>query len=147
MFGSRIGLSSGQKHSVKHQRGRPSRILLALLFAPALLFISTGCAQKQPAPVATLKPHDGRLNDPKAAVRVYAEVELEDDGREAQQPPLLREHQGMDDDPSQPFSPNYGRSSPLPKTAQSTDETLPIDQNAVTVLRSTDVSFQPALLR
>ena len=34
-------------------------------------------------------------------------VEVEDDGREAQLPPLRREHQ-LPDDPTEPFSPNYG---------------------------------------
>ena len=42
-------------------------------------------------------------------------VEIEDDGREAQLPPRRRHHP-YPDDPTEPFSPNYGslESAPLP---------------------------------
>lgn len=40
-------------------------------------------------------------------------VEIEDDGIEAQRPPRRRVHQ-MPDDPTQPYSPNYGSAPSVP---------------------------------
>lgn len=47
-----------------------------------------------------------------------AEVAMEDDGRPAQIPPLLRANPAADD-PTEPFSPNYG---PPPPSTQDTAE-------------------------
>ena len=44
-------------------------------------------------------------------------VELEDDGIEAQRPPPLRMHSAPDD-PTQPFSPNYGSVPPAETPAE-----------------------------
>lgn len=48
-------------------------------------------------------------------------IEVEDDGIEAQRPPPLRMHSAPDD-PTQPFSPNYGSVPPAEPPAE--DETM-----------------------
>lgn len=77
----------------------PLSLLLALTLA--------GCGGRSGyAPTA-----DGRVAAPPqqmaAAAVAPAEPELEDDGRPAQTPPLMRA-KPLPDDPSEPFSPNYG---------------------------------------
>jgi hypothetical protein len=42
-----------------------------------------------------------------AGLRAGPPVEIEDDGIETQRPPLVRA-QKLPDDPTQPYSPNYG---------------------------------------
>jgi hypothetical protein len=50
-------------------------------------------------------------------------VEIEDDGREAQRPPPARMFP-QPDDPSQPFSPNYGE-VPLPPSPDDAEDAPP----------------------
>ncbi|MCK9909605.1 hypothetical protein MXD81_10725, partial [Microbacteriaceae bacterium K1510] len=50
-------------------------------------------------------------------------VEIEGDGREAQRPPPMRMFQ-REDDPTQPFSPNYGE-VPLPQQPDEGQEASP----------------------
>lgn len=47
-------------------------------------------------------------------------VEVEDDGLPAQTPPLQRAEQ-QPDDPAEPYSPNYGGPSPIPRRAIDSD--------------------------
>jgi hypothetical protein len=47
-------------------------------------------------------------------------VELEDGGIEEQRPPPMRMYRA-DDDPTQPFSPNYGSVPPAEPTAEEPD--------------------------
>lgn len=84
----------------------PARSLppLSLMLALAL----AGCGGRSGyAPTA-----DARVAAPPqqmaAAVFAPAEPDLEDDGRPAQTPPLMRA-KPLPDDPSEPFSPNYGK--------------------------------------
>lgn len=78
-----------------------SRALVALLLLPV-----AGCASNT--------PHDAHVAQmgvagPPQQVAAAPPIDLEDDGLPAQTPPRLRRPQSADD-PSEPFSPNYGRS-------------------------------------
>ena len=147
MLGLRRNSVQDDKASDKTSRRSPLRILIAILFAPILLLTSAGCAQKHPSPVATLKPNDHAAHGPRVAGQIYAEVELEDDGREAQQPPLVRSRRVHEDDPTEPFSPNYGRSSSDLETAQTTDDGDPQSTSQHARLKPQEVNFQPSMLR
>lgn len=111
MFGRSQGSQKLEPKAGRSSPRKPARLVLAILFAPVLMLFSAGCAQKQSPAVATMKPHglSGQAG-PDAATKRYAEVELEDDGREAQQPPLMT-RKPLADDPTEPFSPNYGRAT------------------------------------
>lgn len=60
------------------------------------------------------------ITEPERERRPAPPIELEDDGIEAQRPPPLRMHSAPDD-PTQPFSPNYGSVPPAEPPAE--DET------------------------
>ena len=102
----RTGLCSAR---VRSGAPRP-RAALLLSFAAAML---GGCSTTAPSPtgglfgglIATVSETDRK--PPPAG-------EIEDDGLEGQRPPRLRMY-GREDDPTQPFSPNYG-SVPIPDT-------------------------------
>ena len=94
---------------------RPRVALLISLAAAAL----GGCSSVAPLPnsglisaFASSQPHQPRPR-----------VEIEDDGREAQRPPPARMFQ-REDDPTQPFSPNYGE-VPLPQLPDEGEEAAP----------------------
>lgn len=78
-----------------------SRALVALLLLPL-----AGCASNAPdgAHVAQMS-----VAGPPQQVAAAQPIDLEDDGLPAQTPPRLRRPHAADD-PSEPFSPNYGRS-------------------------------------
>jgi len=81
----------------------------ALLISLAALSLA-GCSTAAPL------PNSGLISTFAAAAPRQAAppVEVEDDGREAQRPPLARMFP-QPDDPTQPFSPNYGE-IPLPQS-------------------------------
>ncbi len=78
--------------------------VLALLLAALLGACSSSKQPAGPQVFAWLQPEP-----PPPAPIVTAEVEIEDDGLPAQTPPSAR-IRGMPDDPTAPWSPNYGRS-------------------------------------
>ncbi len=88
--------------------------------------VVSGCAaNKQPSYVAGPSPYIGvpapmppqRGAQMAAAVKAKARVEIEDDGLPVQSPPPARIREEPDD-PSEPFSPNYGGPRvPAPATA------------------------------
>ncbi len=84
------------------------QLAIAILIAPIIALSGGGCAQKQSPHVTMIKPHGHAPGARHDFSRAYANVDLEDDGFEAQQPPLLKRAPETDD-PNQPFSPNYGR--------------------------------------
>ena len=131
---------------VQSKTRRGARFLIALLIAPILALFPAGCAQKQSAPVATVKPYGLTPNQPRTPGRAYAEVELEDDGGEAQQPPLVR-RQPQVDDPNEPYSPNYGRvtswEDDLPTTKMDEGSYAPLQR----INASGTVPFQRSMLR
>jgi hypothetical protein len=98
-----------------------SRARAALLLSLALA--AGGCGTTMPAPTGGL--FGGVIaaisepEPPKPAVP----VDIEADGREAQRPPPLRMYR-KDDDPTQPFSPNYG-DVPLPPEPNESTEQAP----------------------
>ena len=101
----RIGLRSAGVRS-----GAPrTRAALLLSLAAAML---GGCSTTAPSPtgglfgglIATMSEADRKPPQPAG--------EIEDDGMEGQRPPRLRMYE-REDDPTQPFSPNYG-SVPIP---------------------------------
>ena len=74
----------------------------ALLLSHALGACSTTGATTQ-APVWYGANAPGQM----AGLRAGPPVEMEDDGIEAQRPPPVRPHK-LPDDPTEPYSPNYG---------------------------------------
>ena len=89
----------------------PSQI--ALLVVVVLL---CGCASKGPvAPNANLYASNVQSRYAGHSPRPF--VEIEDDGREAQLPPRKRSDP-LSDDPTEPFSPNYGSATPVPVPSQ-----------------------------
>lgn len=82
---------------------------VALLFSFATLALG-GCSAVAPLPNSGLISAFAAQPAPRASL---PPVDIEDDGREAQRPPRLRMYP-RDDDPTQPFSPNYGE-VPLPQ--------------------------------
>lgn len=91
-------------------RATLARLFMVLMVAPSAALIVTGCAQKKSPDVVMMKQHGSAHGHMPEPGRAYAEVDLEDDGREAQQPPLVMRKPEADD-PSEPYSPNYGRVS------------------------------------
>jgi hypothetical protein len=83
--------------------------------AALLLFLAAaagGCSATIPSPTGGL--FGGVVAAAgETTARPAASADLEADGREAQRPPPLRMYR-KDDDPTQPFSPNYG-DVPLPQ--------------------------------
>jgi hypothetical protein len=76
--------------------------IAALLLSHALGACSTTASTTQ-APVWYGANAPGQV----AGLRSGPPVEIEDDGIETQRPPLVRA-QKLQDDPTQPYSPNYG---------------------------------------
>lgn len=146
MFGLRLGAHKTERHFGQSRRQKAVRLLIALLIAPALALVSTGCAQKQSAPVVAMKPNGLTQSDPRRAQERYAEVELEDDGREAQQPPLFARKR-MIDDPSQPYSPHYGRTTSQGQDMSSSDTNHDAYVPAPNRPSAEPVVFQRSMLR
>lgn len=73
-----------------------------------------GCA-------ATRSPQYAGAPVPRPVNEQQWKVEIEDDGKPAQAPPARR-MRPEEDDPTQPWSPNYGRKSPLPVPPAPTQE-------------------------
>jgi hypothetical protein len=87
---------------------KAARKVMPALMIGALALGFSACA-KQQAPVATVDPRFAPQQTPsRVAGQVYYSVETEDDGMEAQHPPVLT-RASEPDDPTEPFSPNYGR--------------------------------------
>jgi hypothetical protein len=87
---------------------RPKFVRLARILAFGLIGAGfSGCATQQP-------PSYAGVYQP-VAERPW-KTEVEDDGRPAQVPPVRRARP-EEDDPSQPWSPNYGKGSPKGQTA------------------------------
>ena len=86
------------------------RLSAVIFLAPLIAVSGAGCAQKQTPTATLMKPHRLTHETGRQVSNAYAKVDLEKDGFEAQQPPLLRT-KVLVDDPSEPFSPNYGRSA------------------------------------
>ena len=109
----RTGLRSA---GVRSGAPRP-RVALLLSLATALL---GGCSTTAPSPTGGL--FGGLIATMSEADRKPAQPvgEIEDDGMEGQRPPRQRMYE-RDDDPTQPFSPNYG-SVPLPATEDATED-------------------------
>jgi hypothetical protein len=84
---------------------RPTTVLGRSVFA-VLAIVLAGCA-----PSGTYAPESWNVGGPQSAMADSGRprVELEADGLPAQTPPLRREPIEPDD-PSEPFSPNYGPS-------------------------------------
>lgn len=98
-------------------RGAP-RASVALLISLAAAALG-GCSSVAPLPDSGLISAFASSQPPQPRPR----VDIEDDGREAQRPPPMRMFQ-REDDPTQPFSPNYGE-VPLPQHLDEGEETPP----------------------
>ena len=85
--------------------------VLGRSLVPLFAMLVAGCAQS-----GTYTPQSWNVGGPQPAMAgaVRPRVEMEADGLPAQTPPLRRES-AEPDDPSEPFSPNYGpRPTPEP---------------------------------
>lgn len=109
MLSMRSGSYAGNSRNPVGVEPKFVRRFVAIAIAPIWLLIAAGCA-KQNTPPSPHLTSDRYLPPAEATRHAYAEVELEDDGREAQQPPLVT-RAPLPDDPTEPFSPNYGRVS------------------------------------
>lgn len=106
----RIGCSAGVRSGASC-----ARVALLISFASLVL---GGCGTTVPAPTGGLfGAVMAGIAEPER--RPAPPVDMEADGLEAQRPPPLRMH-SQPDDPTQPFSPNYG-SVPVAPTADSED--------------------------
>jgi hypothetical protein len=88
-------------------------LMLPLAVVPVLL---AGCASTSSYDRAS------NVGAPRQVAAAPPPVEIEDDGLPAQTPPLLRQYRPEPDDPSEPYSPNYGsgigrRADALPPAA------------------------------
>ncbi len=93
---------------MRHVRDRRWSIVSAAVFSVML----SACAQTQHA--YQPQSYAGAYSEPgQVAVATPPRIYLEDDGMPAQQPPRFRRG-AAPDDPSEPFSPNYG---PPPRNA------------------------------
>ena len=75
-----------------------ARVLVSFVLAPLVLL--AGCASDKPSYVHGAGSHQ--------MAAVPRKVEIEDDGQPVQSPPV-RSMKPEEDDPSQPWSPNYGK--------------------------------------
>ena len=96
-----------------------SRARVTLLFSLAALALG-GCSTAAPMANSGLISAFASQPLPHA---VQQPVDLEADGMEAQRPPRMRMF-SRPDDPTQPFSPNYGE-IPLPQQADEGDDVPP----------------------
>lgn len=83
------------------------RVFGALSLAAAL----SGCAAKAPSsqhPQWRVAGPTQHMNRDYVAPLPRSRVIIEDDGLEEQAPPLVRKGKPVQDDPTEPFSPNYG---------------------------------------
>ena len=87
----------------------PGRLFAVVL--PAL--VAGGCAEQSHYSQANWYAGGPR---PQQAAAVPIPVELEDDGRPSQLPPRVQAR-ALPDDPTQPWSPNYGGPSTQPQPA------------------------------
>lgn len=90
-----------------------STTLVARLCVIGLGIVATGCAaNKQPTYVGG--PYVGSSGAAvPSRINELRKVEVEDDGKPAQSPPV-RKMRPEEDDPSQPWSPNYGSGKAAP---------------------------------
>ncbi len=88
-----------------------ARLLVIGLTGVAL----AGCASKGAPNYAGAATYDAGA--PRSVTERQWKVEIEDDGKPAQAPPARR-MRPEEDDPSQPWSPNYGRKNPQPIAPQ-----------------------------
>lgn len=91
---------------------RPAKVTVALGWVPALVVFAGLGACSTVAPSADPNSWQTVVLTPGfatvvAGVGAGRTVEIEDDGLEVQRPPRRRAEQ-LPDDPSEPFSPNYG---------------------------------------
>ncbi len=147
MFGLRASPEGAEGGApVQSRRQKAVRLIMAILIAPIFALTGAGCAQKQSPDVVMIKPHHLSPENGSRHERTYAEVELEDDGREAQQPPLAA-RKPVADDPNEPYSPNYGRVS----SWDDEDSVQTADQRDVQHLTpihtNRSVPFQQSMLR
>jgi hypothetical protein len=90
----------------------------ALLLSLAAVSLG-GCSSAEPLPNSGLISTFASSEPPRGRVP----LDMEDDGREAQRPPPARMFERQDD-PTQPFSPNYGE-VPLPQHPDEADAAPP----------------------
>jgi hypothetical protein len=93
--------------------GRPAALLLAVVLAVALggcssVGVSTQAAAQSASWNATLAPAPGAVADIAPAAPARPAIEIEGDGIETQRAPRRRAMDKTPDDPTEPFSPNYG---------------------------------------
>jgi hypothetical protein len=115
---SRVVLVRTGRRAAGVRSGAP-RPRAALLLSLAAVLLG-GCSTTAPSPTGGL--FGGLIATMSEASRKPPQPagEVEDDGMEGQRPPRLRMYE-REDDPTQPFSPNYG-SVPMPDTDDGTKD-------------------------
>lgn len=98
--------------------------MAARLCVIGLSAVATGCAaNKEPTYVGG--PYAGTHQVAPSRVNELRKIEIEDDGKPAQTPPVRR-MRPEEDDPTQPWSPNYGKGATAPAvTAPAGDAVVP----------------------
>ena len=106
-----LSRESSLRTGVAGRRSGASRARVALLLAAVAVALG-GCSTTAASPTSGLFGGLIAGND-EPEHKPAPPVDMEDDGHEAQRPPPMRMYR-KDDDPMQPFSPNYGE-VPLPQ--------------------------------
>ncbi len=92
--------------------GRFPSNLLSALARITVLAVAVGLAACSTRQASAPRPHLNYVAaKPQGLVPIPAKVELEDDGIEVQRPPVHHAYRRQDD-PTQPYSPNYGAIDP-----------------------------------
>jgi hypothetical protein len=109
MFVSRAG-GRLSRELVAGALGRPAALLIAVALSIALgaCSASTHTAAQSSSWSATLVPMPGTVAGITPAVPAGPVIEIEGDGIETQRAPRRRAMDETPDDPTEPFSPNYG---------------------------------------
>jgi hypothetical protein len=107
---------------MRRRASKSSLSLAARSCVVGLAVVISGCASnKQPNYAGAPYPGDDHrvaaAPMPQRTADLPRKVEIEDDGKPAQAPPA-RAMRPEEDDPSQPWSPNYGRGGVAPLPAQ-----------------------------
>ena len=106
-----LSRQSSLRTGVAGRRSGASRARVALLLSAVAIALG-GCSTTAASPTSGLFGGlIAGIDEPEH--KPQPPVDMEEDGREAQRPPPMRMYR-KDDDPMQPFSPNYGE-VPLPQ--------------------------------
>lgn len=119
------------------QSARPFRVAIVRATASIALLAMAGCASNSDR-------YASNGQQPSTQVAHAVAVEVEDDGLPSQAPPPVRIHD-IPDDPSEPFSKNYGGANPSGVPEIYEDVTTPSEEDPVLVPSDLPLAFRQKL--